>query len=129
MTERGPGHTLEAGLDELGIAASTQQIGSLLALSRLLFKWSKAMNLTGHRTVEEIVKRLVLDAVAMAVHVPEVASLADIGTPKIRLISSGAMTSRAHGPHLAHRLVGRTSCGNRSSARIHNGWFKLNAMK
>lgn len=71
---------LDAGLDELSVQATEQQIDSLTDLSLLLFEWSKSINLTGHRTVSEIVRRLVLDAVALAVHVPAVSSLADIGS-------------------------------------------------
>ncbi|MGE4606783.1 MAG: 16S rRNA (guanine(527)-N(7))-methyltransferase RsmG [Myxococcota bacterium] len=75
-----PRDLLEFGFDELGREATAQQIDSLLVLSQLLFRWSKTINLTGHQTVNEIVKRLILDAVALAEHIPEVASLADIGS-------------------------------------------------
>lgn len=81
MTEsHAPRDLLESGFGELGVEATAHQIDSLRALSELLFRWSKTVNLTGHRTLNEIVKRLVLDAAALAVHLPEVTSLADIGS-------------------------------------------------
>lgn len=80
VTGRDPRGLLESGFDELRFEASTQQLDALVLLSELLFRWSKRINLTGHQTVHEIVQHLVLDAVALATHVPEVPSLADIGS-------------------------------------------------
>lgn len=77
---QGPRELLGSGFDELGVEVTGHQMDSLLLLSQLLFRWSKVINLTGHRTVHEIVKRLVLDAAALAVHIPAVSSLADIGS-------------------------------------------------
>ncbi len=71
---------IESGFEELRIEPTHGQIESLVVLSQLLFRWSKRINLTGHRTEQDIVKRLVLDAVALAVHIPDVPSLADIGS-------------------------------------------------
>ena len=75
-----PRRLLSSGFDELGVEVTDRQIDALLVLSRLLFRWSKAINLTGHRSVHDVAKRLVLDAAALAVHIPEVSSLADIGS-------------------------------------------------
>jgi len=80
VTGRDSRDLLEAGFDELGFEASTRQLDALVVLSELLFRWSKRINLTGHQTVYEIVRHLVLDAIALATHVPEVPSLADIGS-------------------------------------------------
>jgi len=80
VESRDPRQLLVSGFDELGVETTNRQIDALFALSQLLFQWSKVINLTGHRTVHEIVKRLVLDAAALAVHIPEVSSLADIGS-------------------------------------------------
>ena len=81
MTEpQEPRELLVSGFDELGVEVSDRQVDALFLLSQLLFRWSNAINLTGHRTVRDIVKRLVLDAAALAVHVPDVSSLADIGS-------------------------------------------------
>jgi len=67
-------------LRELEIPASNTQIDSLLRLSGMLSIWAQRMNLTGHRSLEGIAGRLVLGAAALAVHIPAVASLADIGS-------------------------------------------------
>lgn len=80
VTGEDPRELLESGFDELGLEATTQQLDALLLLSELLFRWSKRINLTGHQTVYEIVHHLVLDAVALAMHIPRVPSLADIGS-------------------------------------------------
>jgi 16S rRNA (guanine527-N7)-methyltransferase len=71
---------LAEGLDELEIAASPEQTEALLALASLLAQWSQRMNLTAHRSVDAIVRRLVLDSAALSVQIPAVASLADIGS-------------------------------------------------
>jgi 16S rRNA (guanine527-N7)-methyltransferase len=71
---------LVEGLDELGVAASGRQLEALLELAQLLDRWSKRINLTGHRTAFEIVRRLILDAVALEQQLPKIASLADIGS-------------------------------------------------
>ncbi len=68
------------GIDELPLAANTHQLETLLELAQLLGQWSKRINLTGHRTVPEIVQRLILDAAALTAQLPEIASLADIGS-------------------------------------------------
>ena len=71
---------LVEGFDELRLAATASQLDTLLELSQLLGQWSKRINLTGHRTVPEIVRRLILDAAALCAQLPEIASLADIGS-------------------------------------------------
>jgi 16S rRNA (guanine527-N7)-methyltransferase len=71
---------LVEGFDELRLAATPSQLDRLLELSQLLGQWSKRINLTGHRTVPEIVRRLILDAAALCAQLPEIASLADIGS-------------------------------------------------
>jgi 16S rRNA (guanine(527)-N(7))-methyltransferase RsmG len=76
-----PREVLERGFEELRVELTDRQRDQLLALSQLLAQWSKTVNLTGHRTVHQIVKRLVLDAAALAVHIPpDVSSLVDIGS-------------------------------------------------
>jgi 16S rRNA (guanine527-N7)-methyltransferase len=71
---------LAEGLDTLGISATDSQIDSLLALAEILDKWSARINLTGHRNVEAIIRRLILDAAALVRELPEFSSLADIGS-------------------------------------------------
>jgi len=68
------------GLDALSLTATAQQLDSLLELARLLAQWAQRINLTGHRTVSEIVQKLILDAAALCAQLPEIASLADIGS-------------------------------------------------
>jgi 16S rRNA (guanine527-N7)-methyltransferase len=68
------------GLAELPLAVSAHQLDTLLELTQLLGQWSKRINLTGHRTAPEIVRRLILDAAALTAQLPEIASLADIGS-------------------------------------------------
>ncbi len=67
------------GLDELPLAVTDHQLELLLDLTQLLHEWSKRINLTGHRTAADIVRRLILDAAALTAQLPEIASLADIG--------------------------------------------------
>jgi 16S rRNA (guanine527-N7)-methyltransferase len=68
------------GFEELSLAAAADQLDSLLEFARLLGQWSKRINLTGHRTLLEIIRRLILDAAALTAQLPEIASLADIGS-------------------------------------------------
>ncbi len=71
---------LEHGFEEIGIAVSSSQRDALLELGRLVERWGARINLTGHRGLEAIVHRLVLDSVALALHLPETPSLADLGS-------------------------------------------------
>jgi 16S rRNA (guanine527-N7)-methyltransferase len=71
---------LIGGLAELGFTASPGQLDALLTLASLLAKWSQRLNLTAHRALDAIVRRLLLEAAALAAHIPTVASLADIGS-------------------------------------------------
>jgi len=68
------------GLEALPLAVTTQQLEALLELATLLDAWTQRINLTGHRTVPDIVRKLVLDAAALCAQLPEVESLADIGS-------------------------------------------------
>jgi 16S rRNA (guanine527-N7)-methyltransferase len=71
---------LVRGLDLLGSVASPDQVDRLLALAELLHAWGKRINLTGHRTVSDIVSRLVLEAVGILSVAPPFESLADLGS-------------------------------------------------
>ena len=68
------------GFGELGMAVTDHQLDTLLEFALLLGQWSKRINLTGHRTLLEITRRLILDAAALTAQLPEIASLADIGS-------------------------------------------------
>jgi 16S rRNA (guanine527-N7)-methyltransferase len=71
---------LQAGLAELALSAPAEQVEALLRLACLLERWGQRINLSGHRDVESIVGRLILDAVALAAHLPPVISLVDLGS-------------------------------------------------
>jgi 16S rRNA (guanine527-N7)-methyltransferase len=71
---------LLAGFAELGLAAPPEQVEALLSLARLLERWGRRSNLSGHRDLDSIVRRLILDAAALAVHLPPIASLVDLGS-------------------------------------------------
>ncbi len=71
---------LQAGLAALPAAVSPAQADSLFSFARLLEHWSGRMNLTGHRSLEAIIERLILDAAALAQVLPEFGSLADLGS-------------------------------------------------
>jgi len=68
------------GLGELELMVAERQLEQLLELCSLLEHWSKRINLTGHRSASEIARRLILDAAALIWRLPELASLADIGS-------------------------------------------------
>lgn len=71
---------LAAGLDELGLRADAAQLDALLVLTEMLETWAARINLTGHRDPEAIVRHLHLGAAALAAQVPEISSLADLGS-------------------------------------------------
>jgi 16S rRNA (guanine527-N7)-methyltransferase len=71
---------LVAGFAELTFPASPEQIEALLRLAVLLEHWGQRINLSGHRDVESIVARLVLDAAALSRQLPAVPSLVDLGS-------------------------------------------------
>lgn len=75
-----PAATLELGLEELGLAATASQRLALVELARLVNQWGARINLTGHRDLDAIVRRLVLDAAALISVLPHAASLADLGS-------------------------------------------------
>jgi 16S rRNA (guanine527-N7)-methyltransferase len=70
---------LEA-LTSLQISVGPRQVEALFVLARLLETWSRRMNLTGHRSLDAIVRRLVVEAAALAEAMPQVPSLADLGS-------------------------------------------------
>ena len=71
---------LEAGCTELGRALRPEQQDRLLQLAELLASWAPRMNLTGHRSADGIVRRLVLDAVALEPLLPAASRVADLGS-------------------------------------------------
>jgi 16S rRNA (guanine527-N7)-methyltransferase len=75
-----PRSLLACGLAELGISPAREQRERLVALAELVDRWNARINLTGHRGVAQILRRLVLEAVALATNLPEIESLADVGS-------------------------------------------------
>jgi 16S rRNA (guanine527-N7)-methyltransferase len=74
---------LEAGLSELAIPASSDQVSKLTRLVILLSEWASRISLTGHRDPLEMTDRLVLDAAALSNCLPELEAaenLADLGS-------------------------------------------------
>lgn len=75
-----PAVTLRLGLDELGLATTDSQRQALLQLARLVERWGARINLTGHQGLDAIVRRLVLDSAALVALLPDLPSLADLGS-------------------------------------------------
>jgi 16S rRNA (guanine527-N7)-methyltransferase len=71
---------LRRGLEALALEATPAQVEALYAFASRLSEWSQRMNLTGHRTLETITDRLVLEACALASVLPPLPSLADLGS-------------------------------------------------
>jgi 16S rRNA (guanine527-N7)-methyltransferase len=70
---------LQAGLAELGLAATAEQIERLLDYVELLFRWNATYNLTAVRGIGDMIDRHVLDSLAIAKFVRG-ETLADIGS-------------------------------------------------
>jgi len=71
---------LLTGFAELALEIQPERIEALLRLATLLERWGQRINLSGHRDVESIVGRLILDAAALSVHLPVVPHLVDLGS-------------------------------------------------
>jgi 16S rRNA (guanine527-N7)-methyltransferase len=71
---------LRDGLSELGLNPSSEELTGLADLALLLEWWATRVNLTGHRSADAIVRRLILDAAALVVNLPDFASLNDLGS-------------------------------------------------
>lgn len=73
------------GLIELGLAElalPSELAPSLLRLALHVSRWAERLNLTGHRSAEAVVRRLILDALALGRALPEASptSIADLGS-------------------------------------------------
>jgi 16S rRNA (guanine527-N7)-methyltransferase len=110
---------LERALDDLGIETVPTAAGKLLDFVRLLARWAPRMNLTGHRTEEEILRRLVLDAVALWQLLPRAAGVVDLGSgagvpglpmailsPSVPVLLIEARLRRHHFQRAARRELG-----------------------
>ena len=73
-------HQLAAALNQLDLSIDISQREALLALAELVLAWGARINLTGHKTFAAIVQGLVIESVALMRELPEVESLADLGS-------------------------------------------------
>jgi len=71
---------LRSGAQQLHLELAPEQHERLVALAELLATWAPRINLTGHRSADGIVRRLVLDAMAMEPQLPPAQSIADLGS-------------------------------------------------
>ena len=73
---------MRQGLEELGLASTRLEALShaLGRLAELLARWSARMNLTAHGDAEAVVRRLILDAMALDRRLPDVSSMVDLGS-------------------------------------------------
>jgi len=73
-------HDLTRALDELEFDVTQSRVDALLALAELLHAWGARINLTGHKTLAAVVRGLVVESVALTRALPELESLADLGS-------------------------------------------------
>ena len=71
---------LITALAQLDLSVSASQLDGLLALAELLFVWRSRINLTGHKTLAAIVQGLLIESAALTRELPEIESLADLGS-------------------------------------------------
>jgi 16S rRNA (guanine527-N7)-methyltransferase len=72
---------LAAGLAELGLSTTDSVRLQLVQLATLVERWNARINLSGHRTAEEIAGRLILEALALSRELPpHFDSLVDLGS-------------------------------------------------
>jgi 16S rRNA (guanine527-N7)-methyltransferase len=71
---------LSAGLAQLGIEATGEQVERLSAYLELLARWNRVFNLTAITDPPRMVSHHVLDSLAILPHLPEAGRLLDVGT-------------------------------------------------
>ncbi|MFZ5509779.1 MAG: 16S rRNA (guanine(527)-N(7))-methyltransferase RsmG [Pseudomonadota bacterium] len=71
---------LARGIAALGLDLSAPQQDMLLAYARLLAKWNRVYNLTAVRDEDQMITHHLLDSLAVAPHLGDCTSLADIGS-------------------------------------------------
>ena len=71
---------LEAGLHQLGLNCSPQQLEKLLQYLELLQRWNKAFNLTAIRDPLQMVRLHLLDSLAINPYIQGLKSIIDVGT-------------------------------------------------
>jgi 16S rRNA (guanine527-N7)-methyltransferase len=110
---------LVQGLAELGLEVAMDQVEALLRLAEMVEGWGRRINLSGHRTVESVIRRLVLEAAALMLEAPVFGSLVDLGSgagfpglpiailrPPVRVTLVEARLRRHHFQRAATRELG-----------------------
>ncbi len=73
-------HLLSAALDELEFDLAPDRVDALLGLAELHHAWGARKNLSGHKTLAAVVQGLVVESAALTCALPEIESLADLGS-------------------------------------------------
>jgi len=119
-SDRGELRTLlERGAEELGDPLPPEARDRLILLAELVAAWGRRLNLSGHASPEAILRRLVLDALALCRALPPFSSAADVGSgagfpglawaarhPERRITSIEARQRRHHFQRAAIRELG-----------------------
>jgi 16S rRNA (guanine527-N7)-methyltransferase len=71
---------IREGAAQYGVILSPAQVESLGSYAERLLKWSKAVNLTGHSTLEAIIDDLILPSLIVSPHIVDDASAIDVGS-------------------------------------------------
>ena len=69
MSSQHAREVLVQGLAELGLQVAMDRVEALLRLAEMVESWGRRINLSGHRTVEGVIRRLALEAAALAAYV------------------------------------------------------------
>jgi 16S rRNA (guanine527-N7)-methyltransferase len=80
LTTAEPENLLRDGAAEIGLALSPATLQQFLKYAEELLKWNARINLTGLKTVPDVVVKHFLDSLAVWPWVRDLSSLADIGT-------------------------------------------------
>ena len=114
-----PADLLAQGLASLELRLGASAQSQLLDLARLLDHWAQRFNLTSHRTPQAIIRRLVLDALALTERLPAAHQVVDLGSgagfpglplavrrPATRVVLVEARERRHHFQKMAIRALG-----------------------
>lgn len=82
--------TLVAGLTELGLELSEEQVGSLIAYQDLIGKWTQVYNLTAVRNPAEMMTHHLLDSLAAVLPLQRYLQQARLGGARLLDVGSGA---------------------------------------
>lgn len=71
---------IRSGLVALELPAEPGNVERWVRLARLLERWNRQINLSGHRSAESIAQRLLLESAALCRVLPEAERIADVGS-------------------------------------------------